>query len=754
MDRSRRAFDAVLVSGALLAAADLLVALRRDHSAWRLTPFILSLVLAASLPLAPFTLAMATLTGFRPEIRPAVRKLIAGATAVALAIPALGIVVRLASAPGIPLALATIVLLVVVVGSFVFGARAGLVGFVLSIGGAWVALELQDSMEIVIRLNPRSMDLITFVALASGFVAPGLALELFVLNLGVDGVRFRRRTVAVLGALGCLSGLASFSVPENYPTTRLVGLCSTVLLFAAAFTRLRLPSSFVARGAVTASILAGPLYLARVTTPLDRTSWSLARDSPIAAPLAARAGLFRGGFQKLRTALLLRPEAKLGSQLPSTAVAWNRAAAAQAPTPPKRSAILVSIDTLRFDHLGYSGAAPEDISPSIDRLASRSMRFRHCYSQASHTALSVPSLFFSQYPHSLRFGTYLGYWFSTKVFPDEPTDVGAEEAGPLALRTSILPIPFPTLSEIVARSGRRTIAAVNDGGLALFIPQAGYTRGFGEVIHTRTVLSQQAGHPVADADDASTVAFALDALSRRTDEPFFLWIHLFGPHYPYNAPRRLRGKFDGYDAEVHASDAAVGQLLDGLERLGHRDDTAIVLVSDHGEEFRRNSGVHGALLFESSVRIPCLVAIPGAPGGDFDSPVGLIDVAPTMLQALGIGVPPTMMGYSLFRALDEGASAQRPPVLAETWQFEGKGPQLSSHQLSLVQGTTKLLFDADAQGFGLYDLAADPTEKRNLMGSVDVSETFAAKAAFLMGWDSTATENGLDVGQPDRHDSK
>jgi arylsulfatase A-like enzyme len=725
------------------------VALHRDGGAWTLAPLIVSLVVSTALVAVPVIVVVARASEVRAELPRAARGLGALLSTLALVTPALLVVNELASKPGVPFALACGSAAAIACACFWFGLRSGVAGFFTSYGAAWFALELQKSLNVLSRLNPGSVDGVLKVALFSGAIAPGLAILVFVLGRSVSGSTPSRRVAAASTAAGAIAVALGFRLPETYPTSRAAAFGAGVLLVAIAFRRLELARSPRLRLCLAASIVSVPLATSKLASPVGRTGWALTHDTEIAALVAAKLGLFRGGFEELRSALLARPEAARGAALGLGAAAWNRDAERLPRRTRARSVVFITIDTLRYDHVGYSGKAPSDLTPSLDRLASRAARFHRCYAQASHTALSLPSAFFSRYPHSLRFGTYLGYWWSTKVYPEEPSDVGAERAGPLTLRSSVQAIPSPSLPELVRDAGLRTISVTNDGEIAFFIPEAGYTRGFQRAIVPRTEVSRRSGRPVRDVDDASTVGLALEAL-KDVRGPFFLWVHLISPHYPYDPPPS-RGRFSGYEGEVHASDAAVGTLLDALDARGHREDTIVVAVADHGEELDDHGDIlHGQRLFEESIRIPCLVAVPGEAPRDVDAAVGLIDVAPTILQELGMPIPPSMEGFSLVPVLRRAAERPRPPVVAETWRFEGKGPALAAHQIGVTDGRWKVILDERQDVFSMYDLEADPAERVNLVGTPAYADVFASRAAFLLGWDQSATVRGAEFNQPER----
>src|SRR4029077_15167789 len=138
--------------------------------------------------------------------------------------------------------------------------------------------------------------------------------------------------------------------------------------------------------------------------------------------------------------------------------------------------------------------------------------------------------------------------------------------------------------------------------------------------------------------------------------PFFLWIHLYDPHAPYNPPRDFVRATAGqtatieerYDGEVRYADAQIARVLAWLDAHALRDRTLVVVAGDHGEGLGdHGERTHGMLLYDSTLRVPLIVSMPGTAAARRDEPVSLVDIAPTVLHAAGIVVPPAMKGRDL-----------------------------------------------------------------------------------------------------------
>jgi arylsulfatase A-like enzyme len=221
--------------------------------------------------------------------------------------------------------------------------------------------------------------------------------------------------------------------------------------------------------------------------------------------------------------------------------------------------------------------------------------------------------------------------------------------------------------------------------------------------------------------------------------PALLYVHLMDPHAPYRPEQidldavaedaHLAETFPGrerqakivdeyrkYLAEIRGMDRALGEFVEELRGRGIYDDAMILLVADHGEEFLDHGGVrHGRTLYEEVLRVPVILKLPGnaLAGTRFRSDVGLADIAPTLLGALGLDGLRDADGRNLWRAetraLREESAAQS--ALLEVDDY---------HQAALVDGWRKLIVDYRGGGDQIFDLQSDPRETRNLRGESEV----------------------------------
>lgn len=349
------------------------------------------------------------------------------------------------------------------------------------------------------------------------------------------------------------------------------------------------------------------------------------------------------------------------------------------PTPrfPGAPVVLISIDTLRADHLpayGYSGVA----TPGIDALQRDSILFENAYSHCPLTLPSHLSLLTGLLPAGHGVRTNLGYRFD-----------GAAH---------------PTLARVLRAHGYATGAAVS----------AYVLRGATGISESFDLFDDAVGGGVEWTRDLSTLQRPGGETARRAlawaegvkARPFFLFVHVYEPHAPYEPPEPFRSRYGAtYDGEVAASDAVVGELLDRLRRDGVYDRAIVLLVSDHGEGLGdHGEQEHGILLYREALHVPLLLKLPGSRDGGTRrrEPVGLIDVVPTVAALLEVPVPAPLDGASL---LDRERGGRGEAVFSETYY-----PRIHygwSELRSLVDARHHYI---DCPRPELYEIVQDPRE--------------------------------------------
>lgn len=354
--------------------------------------------------------------------------------------------------------------------------------------------------------------------------------------------------------------------------------------------------------------------------------------------------------------------------------------------------ILITLDTTRADRMGFLGSK-RGLTPNLDALAKQGVVFSHAYSQVPLTTPSHATILTGTYPQF-----------------NHLQDMG----NPLAK-------DLPYLPDILRQNGYHTAAFV---GSQILDPKSvaapGFDRGF-EVydagFHSRAPGEDR--YQSVERRATVVVAHAIDWLNRNQRGPFFLWVHLYDPHDPYDPPEPFKAKYRAspYDGEIAFADFAVGKLLAALHASGRYDSTVIAVAADHGEAFgEHGEQTHGLFLYDETIHVPLLVKfVDGRPGPLLiDTRVGLVDLAPTILQAVGIVPPTTMQGASLMVLVkpDSNSGVADRPAYAETdYPFRAFGWS----PLRAWRAGKYLYVDAPQRE--LYDQIADPGASRNLAGN-------------------------------------
>jgi arylsulfatase A-like enzyme/Flp pilus assembly protein TadD len=369
------------------------------------------------------------------------------------------------------------------------------------------------------------------------------------------------------------------------------------------------------------------------------------------------------------------------SVLPSTA-----ALAQQPPAPKPPNIILITLDTVRADRMGFLGAK-YGLTPQLDALATQSVVFEHAYSQAPITPVSHATILTGTFPQ----------YHGIRNFGDR------------------LPPSVPFLPDILHAQGYHTGAFV---GSIILDPKNGFASGFerGFDVYNAGFHRQKTG----ERREASmqrrgevTLGYALEWLGQQQGSPFFLWFHLWDAHDPYNPPEPFRSQFPGapYNGGVAYVDATVGKLLDYLREHGLYDNTLIAVAADHGESLGEHGELtHSIFLYDSTIHVPLLLKLPANrfAGQRVDVAASLVDLAPTLLDALGQTSPAAMQGHSLIPLIGNPHPEDRPSLAA------GDHSERSFGWSALVSLRVGSQLFVRAPSPELYDLASDPGAKTNL----------------------------------------
>ncbi len=341
--------------------------------------------------------------------------------------------------------------------------------------------------------------------------------------------------------------------------------------------------------------------------------------------------------------------------------------------------VLISIDTLRADHLpayGYQAVA----TPAIDELARDGVVFENAYSHYPLTFPSHSSMLSGLLPPNHGVRDNLGYSFDATKHPD--------------LATLLAGAGYATGGFVSAFVLRR------DTGLA-----AGFATYDSDIS-----IEPGAALDSGQRPGAETTEHAIAWLRQHTAGPTFLFLHLYEPHTPFTPPEPWKSRYASspYDGEIATADAAVGKLLAELRALGLYDRAIVMVVGDHGEGLGDHAELHhGVFLYRSTLHVPMIVKLPKGEraGSRVAAPVGLVDIAPTLLGLAGVKSDASFDGRSLFARPDPARA-----IYAETYY-----PRLHygwSDLKAVYESRWSLINGPDPE---LYDLAADRDQARNVL---------------------------------------
>jgi arylsulfatase A-like enzyme/Tfp pilus assembly protein PilF len=355
----------------------------------------------------------------------------------------------------------------------------------------------------------------------------------------------------------------------------------------------------------------------------------------------------------------------------------------QAAAKPEPNVVIITIDTLRADHLGCYGYK-QIRTPNIDALAAESVRFERAYTPVPVTLPAHTAIFTGTYPPLSGMHDFSG----NKLNPKQPT-----------------------LASVLKQQGYVTGAVI---GSAVLDSRFGLNQGFdfyydhfdfNRLQESNLEEMERPGNVVADV--------TLDWLSKNHGSKFFLWMHLYDPHYPYRPPAPYSEQYKDrlYDGEIAFADAQVGRLMAYLKAKDLYRNTLIVLTGDHGESLgEHGEKTHGFFIYNATLHVPVIVHLPGTTTAKVARElVSLADLMPTVLQALKIEVPAQVQGRSLLALMTPKKEEDSRSLYAETFL-----PRLHFNWSELRSVETEKYQFIEAPKPELYDLATDPGETRNL----------------------------------------
>lgn len=415
--------------------------------------------------------------------------------------------------------------------------------------------------------------------------------------------------------------------------------------------------------------------------------------------------------------------------------------------------LLIVVDTLRADRLGVYGYG-HPTSPSLDSLAGRGVRLERFTAVAPSTLASFTSMLTGRYPHSH------GVYRNGVVWPE-----GLEG-----------------MQSVFQRGGYETAAFVASYCLS---SDFGISRGFDHFDEELTIAMEELPQNKLIRHGAEVTSAVSRWLTEDVEDgqPFFAMVHYFDPHWPYAPPQPFDRVFDGeyqgpvtgsmedlrrarlrlirsggradadsnrlhalHLGEIRYTDEQIGSLVESLEKSGHTENTLVVVTADHGETFYEHPDYfnHGLTVYDSNIRIPLIAVGPGIIGHGrvIETAFSNIDLAPTLLEYVGLETPAGFEGRSFFAHLTDElpreATATRQLFAEATKPHFVEASQRWPNRLKarcIMSGRWKLIHTPWSDGrWELYDLLEDPDESRNLWRTPDGPPDLGALSTNLDAW--------------------
>ncbi|HUJ95136.1 MAG TPA: sulfatase-like hydrolase/transferase [Terriglobales bacterium] len=378
--------------------------------------------------------------------------------------------------------------------------------------------------------------------------------------------------------------------------------------------------------------------------------------------------------------------------------------------------VVITIDTLRADHLGCYGYK-QIHTPNLDALAADGIRFERAYTPVPVTLPSHTVIFTGTYPTFSGMHDFSG----NKLSPTQPT-----------------------LASVLKNQGYATGAVI---GSAVLDSRFGLNHGFdfyydhfdfSRLDESNLDAMERPGNLVADQ--------ALAWLQQNYQKKFFLWMHLYDPHYPYRppAPYSEQYKDHPYDGEIAFADEQVGRLIRFLKDKGLYRNTLIVLSGDHGESLgEHGEKTHGFFIYNATLHVPVIIHLPGPASAKTVSELAsTADLMPTILHALNIAVPGQVQGRNLLPLIEAKREEGDTSLYAETFL-----PRLHFNWSELRGAETDRYHFIDAPKPELYDLSKDPGETQNLYSQKPaVAQEMRAKLTALISQYGVAEESAEKTG--------
>jgi arylsulfatase A-like enzyme/cytochrome c-type biogenesis protein CcmH/NrfG len=377
--------------------------------------------------------------------------------------------------------------------------------------------------------------------------------------------------------------------------------------------------------------------------------------------------------------------------------------------------ILITLDTTRADRMGFMGSK-RGLTPNLDALAKQSSVFTHAYAQAPLTPTSHATILTGTYPQY-----------------HQVTGFG-----------NALAADLPYLPQILLAHRYHTAAFV---GSIVLEPNPPYAPGFDRGFETYDAGFHNEGpgqdrYSTVQRRGGEVVAHALAWLRKHPKGPFFIWIHVYDAHDPYDPPEpyKTHYKSEPYDGAIAYEDAAIGKLLAQLKLRGLYDGALMAVTADHGESLgAHGEDTHGIFLYDETIQVPLLIKMPlkmpvtaaraGTPAKRIENRVELTDILPTLLQEAGIDIPKEVQGASLLPLMKAQPASETPEAWRDRPAYAHSDYARIEFGWSLERSvrTGKYLY-IDVPHRELYATEEDPKAAHNLASSsAAVADTLAGQ---------------------------
>lgn len=387
--------------------------------------------------------------------------------------------------------------------------------------------------------------------------------------------------------------------------------------------------------------------------------------------------------------------------------------------PAPRSVLLVTVETLRADRMSVYGYA-RDTTPGLVTWAAHARVFERAFTAGAWTSIAIPSLMRGVSARRLRWEPWRETTRGRLLGPDDALELVGDER---PLQVFMLPAAGgpPPLAWWLQRRGMTTAAVVDDRFSELLDPSVGTAIGFDRFVDADEIRGRDPDDRVVDR--AIEVLHSLPA-----DRPFFLWVHLFGPHSPNTlhegVPTFGETLGDGYDHEIRFVDAHIDRLL--AAATTSRPALVWIVTADHGEALLADDRRHGFDLSAPVIRVPLLLGGDGVSAlGRVDEPVSALDLCPTILALTETPAPPWLDGIDLVAEVP----ASRV-LLVDTWHRDGEGALLFD-QVAATDGRIELIFERTKNAWGLADLADESRTPEQILTAFDPAPWRATIRTYL-----------------------